>query len=88
MLPVSLRFNISILHLFLFTLIPEHTPIEEKINKQMSLLNHLIGSPDQALIFVESKIHQLFQTVFFSYSRHEFNHYSSFFHFLTAPVVM
>lgn len=29
MLPVSLRFNISIVHLFLFTLIPEHTPKEE-----------------------------------------------------------
>lgn len=33
MLPVSLRFNISIVHLFLFTLIPKHTPKEEKKEK-------------------------------------------------------
>lgn len=40
MLPVSLRFNIIILHLFLFTLIPKHTPKKkEKIkipNEQIS----------------------------------------------------
>lgn len=33
MLPVSLRYNISIVHLFLFTLIPKHTPKEEKKEK-------------------------------------------------------
>lgn len=33
MLPVSLKFNISIVHLFLFTLIPKHTPKEEKEKK-------------------------------------------------------
>lgn len=32
MLPVSLRFNINIVHLFLFALIPEHTPKEGKEN--------------------------------------------------------
>lgn len=30
MLPVSLRFNIIILHLLLFTLIPKHTPKKRK----------------------------------------------------------
>lgn len=32
MFPVSLRFNINIVHLFLFALIPEHTPKEGKEN--------------------------------------------------------
>lgn len=32
MLPVSLRFNINIVHLFLVALIPEHTPKEGKEN--------------------------------------------------------
>lgn len=35
MLPVSLRYNISIVHLFLFTLIPKHTPKEEKKEKKI-----------------------------------------------------
>lgn len=34
MLPVSLRFNIGIVHLFLFTLIPKHTPKEENKGKK------------------------------------------------------
>lgn len=32
MLPVFLKFNINIVHLFLFALIPEHTPKEGKEN--------------------------------------------------------
>lgn len=71
MLSVSLRFNINIVHLFLVALIPEHTHQrkEKKIKlfpkEQRRLSNHLAGSPDQTLIFMESKIHQLFQTVSF-----------------------
>lgn len=60
MLPVSLRFNISIVHLLLFTLIPKRTPKGRKKKREekkkqifygagFSHLNHFDGSPDQQL---------------------------------------
>lgn len=44
MLPVSLRFNISKIHLFLFTLIPKHTPKEEKERNNNFLRSRFLHS--------------------------------------------
>lgn len=55
MLPVSLRLNISIVHLFLFTLIPKHTPKKKKKKRNNFLrsrflsLEPLMVPPDQQL---------------------------------------
>lgn len=76
MLPVSLRFNISMVHLFLFTLIPKHTPKEEKkilIGADFFHVNHSNGSPDHQLTtgaLMESRIHNCFKQYLFSYSSH------------------
>lgn len=54
----------------------------------MSLLNHSAGSPDQTLIFMESKIHQLSQTVSFHIHATVVSLLQVFFkRFLKAPVV-